>query len=62
MAQLSSRLLATALDSGRLTLPVGALTACLGAALLLLVERRSALEPGIEAMVAVTGKAKLDQD
>jgi iron complex transport system permease protein len=40
-AQLSSRLLATALDSGRLTLPVGALTACLGAALLLLVVRRT---------------------
>lgn len=41
VAQLSSRLLATALDSGRLTLPVGALTACLGAALLLLVVRRT---------------------
>ncbi|WNZ13442.1 iron chelate uptake ABC transporter family permease subunit [Streptomyces sp. 11x1] len=40
-AQLSSRLLAAALDSGRLTLPVGALTACLGAALLLLVVRRA---------------------
>ncbi|MBD0841417.1 FecCD family ABC transporter permease [Streptomyces sp. TRM68416] len=40
-AQLSSRLLAAALDSGRLTLPVGALTACLGAALLLVVVRRT---------------------
>ncbi|MFH0241493.1 FecCD family ABC transporter permease [Streptomyces sp. HK10] len=40
-AQLSSRLLAVALDSGRLTLPVGALTACLGAALLLAVVRRT---------------------
>ncbi|WP_328500013.1 iron ABC transporter permease [Streptomyces sp. NBC_00457] len=41
LAQLSSRLLAAALDSGRLTLPVGALTACLGAALLLVVVRRA---------------------
>ncbi|MEU9575853.1 FecCD family ABC transporter permease [Streptomyces chilikensis] len=40
-AQLSSRLLAAALDSGRFTLPVGALTACLGAALLLAVVRRA---------------------
>ncbi|WP_282699841.1 iron ABC transporter permease [Streptomyces sp. CC219B] len=40
-AQLSSRLLAAALDSGRLTLPVGALTACVGAALLLVVVRRT---------------------
>ncbi|PAZ12860.1 iron ABC transporter [Streptomyces sp. SA15] len=40
-AQLSSRLLAAALDSGRLTLPVGVLTACLGAALLLVVVRRA---------------------
>ncbi|MER7576565.1 iron ABC transporter permease [Streptomyces sp. NPDC126514] len=40
-AQLSSRLLAVALDSGRLTLPVGALTACAGAALLLIVVRRA---------------------
>ncbi|MFE1406179.1 FecCD family ABC transporter permease [Streptomyces sp. NPDC058770] len=40
-AQLSSRLLAEALDAGRLTLPVGALTACLGAALLLVVVRRA---------------------
>ncbi|MER5213162.1 iron ABC transporter permease [Streptomyces sp. NPDC002838] len=40
-AQLLSRLLAVALDSGRLTLPVGALTTCLGAALLLAVVRRS---------------------
>jgi iron complex transport system permease protein len=40
-AQLSSRLLAAALDSGRLTLPVGALTACVGAALLLTVVRRT---------------------
>ncbi|MFI9543716.1 FecCD family ABC transporter permease [Streptomyces sp. NPDC052016] len=40
-AQLSSRLLAGALGSGRLTLPVGALTACLGAALLLVVVRRT---------------------
>jgi iron complex transport system permease protein len=40
-AQLSSRLLAGALDSERLTLPVGALTACLGAALLLVVVRRT---------------------
>jgi iron complex transport system permease protein len=40
-AQLLSRLLAVALDSGRLTLPVGALTTCVGAALLLAVVRRS---------------------
>ncbi|MFF9063595.1 FecCD family ABC transporter permease [Streptomyces sp. NPDC014882] len=40
-AQLSSRLLAGALDAGRLTLPVGALTACLGAVLLLLVVHRT---------------------
>ncbi|GAB2918881.1 FecCD family ABC transporter permease [Streptomyces heilongjiangensis] len=40
-AQVSSRLLAAALGSGRLTLPVGALTACLGAALLLFVVRRA---------------------
>ncbi|MFG3662321.1 FecCD family ABC transporter permease [Streptomyces sp. NPDC047706] len=40
-AQLSSRLLAGVLDLGRLTLPVGALTACLGAALLLVVVRRT---------------------
>ncbi|MGW0472420.1 FecCD family ABC transporter permease [Streptomyces coeruleorubidus] len=40
-AQLLSRLLAVALDSGRITLPVGALTTCLGAALLLAVVRRS---------------------
>ncbi|MEU2263754.1 iron ABC transporter permease [Streptomyces sp. NPDC019645] len=40
-AQLFSRLLAGVLDSGRLTLPVGALTACLGAALLLVVVRRT---------------------
>ncbi|CAL9656232.1 FecCD family ABC transporter permease [Streptomyces sp. NPDC057837] len=40
-AQLASRLLAVALDSGRLTLPVGALTACVGAGLLLVVVRRS---------------------
>ncbi|MGW8990964.1 FecCD family ABC transporter permease [Streptomyces zhihengii] len=41
VAQLSSRLLAEVLDAGRLTLPVGALTACLGAALLLVVVRRA---------------------
>ncbi|MFC8760306.1 FecCD family ABC transporter permease [Streptomyces sp. NPDC057193] len=40
-AQLSSRLLAHALDAERLTLPVGALTACLGAALLLVIVRRA---------------------
>jgi iron complex transport system permease protein len=40
-AQLLSRLLAVALDSARLTLPVGALTTCVGAALLLAVVRRS---------------------
>jgi iron complex transport system permease protein len=40
-AQASSRLLALVLDSGRLVLPVGALTACLGAALLLVVVRRA---------------------
>ncbi|SFK56715.1 FecCD family ABC transporter permease [Streptomyces pini] len=40
-AQLSSRLLAAVLESGRLTLPVGALTACLGAVLLLAVVRRT---------------------
>ncbi|MDG4864999.1 iron ABC transporter permease [Streptomyces sp. T-3] len=40
-AQLASRLLAVALDSGRLTLPVGALTTCVGAALLLIVVRRT---------------------
>jgi iron complex transport system permease protein len=39
---LSSRLPAPpGLDSGRFTLPVGALTACLGAALLLVVVRRT---------------------
>ncbi|MEV4916229.1 iron ABC transporter permease [Streptomyces tirandamycinicus] len=40
-AQLSSRLAAGVLDSGRFTLPVGALTACLGAVLLLVVVRRA---------------------
>ncbi|WP_338778522.1 iron ABC transporter permease [Streptomyces sp. DG1A-41] len=40
-AQLVSQLLAVALDSGRLTLPVGALTACVGAGLLLVVVRRT---------------------
>ncbi|WP_409474506.1 FecCD family ABC transporter permease [Streptomyces sp. HC307] len=40
-AQLVSRLLAIALDFGRLTVPVGALTTCLGAALLLVVVRRA---------------------
>ncbi|MEV5427721.1 iron chelate uptake ABC transporter family permease subunit [Streptomyces sp. NPDC052701] len=40
-SQLASRLLALALDTGRLTLPVGALTTCLGAALLLVVVRRA---------------------
>ncbi|MEU3103859.1 FecCD family ABC transporter permease [Streptomyces griseoflavus] len=40
-AQSSSRLLAAVLDSDRLTLPVGALTAGLGAALLLVVVRRA---------------------
>ncbi|MCT2593483.1 iron ABC transporter permease [Streptomyces sp. N2-109] len=39
-AQLLSRALADLLDSDRLTLPVGALTTCVGAALLLLVVRR----------------------
>ncbi|MDQ0988493.1 iron ABC transporter permease [Streptomyces sp. V2I9] len=39
-AQLLSRLLATALDADRLTLPVGALTTCVGAGLLLAVARR----------------------
>ncbi len=41
VAQLSSRLLAAALETGGLTLPVGALTACLGAVLLLAVVRRT---------------------
>jgi iron complex transport system permease protein len=40
-AQLASRLLAVVLDTERLTLPVGALTTCLGAALLLVVVRRA---------------------
>ncbi|GGU58382.1 FecCD family ABC transporter permease [Streptomyces lavendofoliae] len=40
-AQLSSRLLPRVLDADQLTLPVGALTACLGAALLLVVVRRA---------------------
>ncbi|MFE9773213.1 FecCD family ABC transporter permease [Streptomyces sp. NPDC005931] len=40
-AQLASRLLAVALDTESLTLPVGALTTCAGAALLLLVVRRA---------------------
>ncbi|GAB2887031.1 iron chelate uptake ABC transporter family permease subunit [Streptomyces deserti] len=40
-AQLVSRLLAVTLDAGRLTLPVGALTTCVGAALLLIVVRRA---------------------
>ncbi|MEU9554216.1 FecCD family ABC transporter permease [Streptomyces fumanus] len=40
-AQLFSRLPVPALDSGRLVLPVGALTACLGAALLLVVVGRA---------------------
>ncbi|MFE7316613.1 FecCD family ABC transporter permease [Streptomyces sp. NPDC057555] len=40
-AQLSSRLLPRVLDTDRLALPVGALTACLGAALLLAVVRRA---------------------
>ncbi|WP_432121502.1 FecCD family ABC transporter permease [Streptomyces sp. S1] len=40
-AQLSSRLLPLVLGAGRLTLPVGALTACLGAALLMAVVRRA---------------------
>ncbi|MCQ1579667.1 FecCD family ABC transporter permease [Streptomyces parvus] len=39
-AQLLSRLLATVLDAYRLTLPVGALTTCVGAGLLLAVARR----------------------
>ncbi|MFC7307177.1 FecCD family ABC transporter permease [Streptomyces monticola] len=39
-AQLASRLLALLLDSERLTVPAGALTACFGAALLLVVVRR----------------------
>jgi iron complex transport system permease protein len=40
-AQLGSRLLASTLDAERLTLPVGALTTCVGAALLLVVVRRA---------------------
>ncbi|MCQ6554967.1 iron ABC transporter permease [Streptomyces sp. C10-9-1] len=40
-AQLSSRLLPRVLDTDRITLPVGALTACLGAVLLLAVVRRA---------------------
>ncbi len=40
-AQLASRLLAFALDAERLTLPVGALTTCVGAVLLLVVVRRT---------------------
>ncbi|QNP66921.1 FecCD family ABC transporter permease [Streptomyces genisteinicus] len=40
-AQLSSRLLAAVLDAGRFALPVGALTACLGALMLLVVVRRT---------------------
>ncbi|MDG9715565.1 iron ABC transporter permease [Streptomyces sp. DH24] len=40
-AQLVSRLLAVALDTTRLTVPVGALTTCIGAALLLIVVRRA---------------------
>lgn len=40
-AQALSRLLALALDSDRLTVPVGALTACVGAVLLLIVVRRT---------------------
>lgn len=40
-AQLVTRLLAVVLDTGRLTLPVGALTTCLGAVLLLVVVRRA---------------------
>ncbi len=43
-AQLLSRLLATVLDADRLTLPVGALTTCVGAGLLLVVARRRADE------------------
>ncbi|SCE28562.1 iron complex transport system permease protein [Streptomyces sp. IgraMP-1] len=41
-AQLLSRALAQALDADRLTVPVGALTTCAGAALLLVVARRRA--------------------
>ncbi|NEC18770.1 iron chelate uptake ABC transporter family permease subunit, partial [Streptomyces parvus] len=44
VAQLLSRLLATVLDADRLTLPVGALTTCVGAGLLLVVARRRADE------------------
>ncbi|MFV0137608.1 FecCD family ABC transporter permease [Streptomyces sp. HMX87] len=40
-AQAASRLLASVGDAGRLTLPVGALTTCVGAALLLIVVRRT---------------------
>ncbi|CAL9364916.1 Petrobactin import system permease protein FpuB [Streptomyces sp. enrichment culture] len=40
-AQLATRLLAAALDGGALTLPVGALTTCVGAVLLLVVVRRA---------------------
>ncbi|MFJ6987284.1 MULTISPECIES: FecCD family ABC transporter permease [unclassified Streptomyces] len=40
-AQASSRLIAAVLDSGRLTLPAGALTACVGALLLLAAVRRA---------------------
>ncbi|MBT2510371.1 iron ABC transporter permease [Streptomyces sp. ISL-98] len=44
-AQLLSRLLAEGLDADRLTVPVGALTTCVGAALLLAVARRHGSEP-----------------
>ncbi|WP_344260015.1 iron ABC transporter permease [Streptomyces sodiiphilus] len=42
VAQLTSPLLAAAFGSGRLTLPVGAVTTCAGAVLLLFVVRRAA--------------------
>ncbi|OEJ37496.1 iron ABC transporter [Streptomyces agglomeratus] len=45
-AQSLSRLLVEGLDAGRLTVPVGALTTCVGAVLLLVVARRQGAGPG----------------
>ncbi|MET9514887.1 iron ABC transporter permease [Streptomyces sp. NPDC002994] len=45
-AQLLSRLLVEGLDAGRLTVPVGALTTCVGAVLLLVVARRQGAGQG----------------
>ncbi|MET9291443.1 iron ABC transporter permease [Streptomyces sp. NPDC003077] len=45
-AQFLSRFLAYALDADRLTVPVGALTTCVGAALLLIVARRQGAVAG----------------